>query len=226
MKPSPGNLVERFGSVLVLIIFLGLVAMAWFTAFGPPGNRAADIGMVVLGGGGVVLLGVAMFSSFSGRKQSVEEVSFDSDGPFPLLHDPPGYEDMEKWWHRIPIIGWTASFWRWRDLEVDLEDQPKNRGPVPESAWEAYEYDESIRQAIEAIVIGNAYPKGSTCHPLDPGELMFVLRYGDLNEVALVQDIEERFGFDMPDSLLIQLIEEKTTFIDFIRLVERERTSP
>ena len=48
---------------------------------------------------------------------------------------------------------------------------------------------------------------------------MFVLRYGDLNEVAIVDDIEKQTGFQMDNDFLTRLVEEKTTFIEFIRTV-------
>ena len=76
------------------------------------------------------------------------------------------------------------------------------------------------RRTIEEIVIDCAYPKGSTFHPHDPVELMFVLRFGDLNEVEILMAVEELLGFKMDDSLVVRLIDEHTTFIDFIRMVE------
>ena len=105
--------------------------------------------------------------------------------------------------------------------EQALVDQAVSRGPVPESAWTSYAYSESIRRKIEAIVIAKAFPKGSTFHPLDPVELMFVLRYGDLNEVEILIEIEQQLGFKVDDTLVDQLIHEQTTFIDFIKMVER-----
>lgn len=84
-----------------------------------------------------------------------------------------------------------ASYQRQLKTERALVDQAVARGPAPESAWSAYTYTEAIRQTIEEIVINHAFPKGSTFHPHDPVELMFVLRYGDLNEIEIVMDIEE-----------------------------------
>ena len=113
-----------------------------------------------------------------------------------------------------------ASYARQIRTEKALVNQAIDRGRVPESAWAPYIYDEAIRRKIEEIVIDCAYPKGSTFHPLDPVELMFVLRYGDLNEVEILMAVEEQLGFKVHDSLATRLIDEHTTFIDFIRLVE------
>lgn len=139
---------------------------------------------------------------------------------FPFLHDPPGHEAADRWYFKVPIIGWMASYGKQLQVEQMLVNQAVERGPVPGSAWAEYEYDFCIRKKIEEIVIENAYPNGSTFHPLDPVELMFVLRYGDLNEMEIVLDLEEAFGIEISDALLTQLIDEKTTFIQFIRLVE------
>jgi len=109
-------------------------------------------------------------------------------------------------------------------VEYALVNQAIERGPVPESAWASYSYDMNIRRTIERIVIDHAYPEGSTFHPLDPVELMFVLRYGDLNEVEILLAIEEELGFRVDDALTARLIAERTTFIEFIRLVARPST--
>lgn len=142
--------------------------------------------------------------------------------PFPLLHDPPDQGNGEKWYFRIPILGWMGAYQRQLRIEAELVDQAVDRGPVPESAWAPYTYDEATRRTIEEIVIRCAYPKGSTFHPLDPVELMFVLRYGDLNEVEILMAIEEELGFVVEDSLATRLIAERTTFIEFIRMVEEQ----
>ena len=103
--------------------------------------------------------------------------------------------------------------------------QAIERGPVPESVWDAYDYDMRIRREIESIVTDLAFPKGSTFHPLDPVELMFVLRYGDLNEVQIVMNIEDRLGFAFDDELCNRLIAKKTTFIEFIKMIEANSNS-
>lgn len=141
---------------------------------------------------------------------------------FPLLHDPPGHDYDKHWFYKIPILGWVAGYSRQIKAERALEQQPLERGPVPESAWEPYHYDLYIRQRIEEIVTDNAYPKGSTFHPLDPVELIFVFRYGDLNEVEIIMDIEEAFGIKIEDEMVGRLIQDRTTFIDFIHWVQAE----
>lgn len=141
--------------------------------------------------------------------------------PFPLLHDPP--VSSEPWAFRIPIFGWMAAYARQVRIEGELVAQAVDRGPVPESAWAAYSYNEAVRRAIERIVIEHAYPKGSTFHPLDPVELMFVLRYGDLNEVEILMAIEDELGFVVDDTLCKRLIEERTTFIEFIRMIDEAK---
>jgi hypothetical protein len=142
---------------------------------------------------------------------------------FPLLHDPPGHDEPKDWTYRIPIIGWICSCGEQLDREKALTDQAVQRGPVPESAWEQYEYSKEVRSKIEGIVRRHAYPKGSTFHPLDPVELMFVLRYGDLNEVQIMMEIEGEFQCEFSDEFGNRLITEHTTFIDFIRMVEAGR---
>ena len=142
-------------------------------------------------------------------------------GSFPLLHDPARHEHSDKWYCRIPVFGWIAAYAQQIATEQALVDQAISRGPVPESAWTSCAYSESIRRKIEAIVIAIAFPKGSTFHPLDPVEFMFVLRYGDLNEVEILIEIERQLGFKVDDTLVDQLIHEQTTFIDFIKIVER-----
>ncbi|MEX2242443.1 MAG: hypothetical protein WD716_01215 [Fimbriimonadaceae bacterium] len=138
---------------------------------------------------------------------------------FPLLHDPPAL--TEKRWWRVPVVGWLGSYSRQLQTEHALVSQAVSRGPVPESAWAPYVYNDAVRRTIERIVIDNAFPKGSTFHPLDPVELMFVLRYGDLNEVEILMDVEEKLCFKIDDSLIARLIDDHTTFIDFIHLIER-----
>ena len=136
------------------------------------------------------------------------------------MHDPPGYDEPEPWSYRIPIIGWICSYGRQLEREKALVSQAIERDPVSEGIWDQYEHSREIREKIEDIVRTLAYPGGSTFHPLDPVELMFVLRYGDLNEVQIMMCIEDEFGYDMDEELCNRLIEEKTTFIDFIRMVE------
>jgi hypothetical protein len=146
-------------------------------------------------------------------------------GSLPLLHDPPGHDRREPWFYKIPILGWQFAYARQVRIECELVNQAIDRGPVPESEWEGYTYDSSIRQTIEEIVVEHAYPKESTFHPLDPIELMFVLRYGDLNEVEILMEIEDRLGFKMDDTLVARVVEDRTTFIDFIRMVENDSAS-
>lgn len=140
---------------------------------------------------------------------------------FPLLHDPDDLEDTRTWFTRIPIIGWIIGAARQYRNEAKLVNQPINRGVVSESEWEVYEYDVQIRRKIEKIVIEYAYPEDSTFHPLDPFELMIVLRYGDLNEVEIMMELEKEFGFDFDNELCDWLIDKKVTFIDFIRYIEQ-----
>lgn len=117
------------------------------------------------------------------------------------------------------MIGWTVGYQRQIALEMALVEQTIKRGPVPESAWAQYTYDGTIRRKVEKIVIEHAYPEGSTFHPLDPVELMFVLRYGDLNEVEILLAIQEELGFRIDDALTARLIAERTTFVEFIQMV-------
>jgi len=84
-------------------------------------------------------------------------------------------------------------------------------------------YDRSMRLFIERTVIEHAYPKGSTFHPLDPIEQMFVLRYGDLNEVEIVMAVEREIGVELIPKFIERLIHERTTFIDFIRWIKSAR---
>ncbi|MDQ2986291.1 MAG: hypothetical protein M3R13_06155 [Armatimonadota bacterium] len=139
---------------------------------------------------------------------------------FPLLHDPPRHYEREPWFYRIPIIGWVCGYARQLELERALVNQAADRGPVSESTWNRYAYSKEIRQKIESIVLNHAFPSGSTFHPLDPVEFMFVLRYGDLNEVAIIMDIEDQLGFEMGADLCAGLIEDQISFIDFIRMVQ------
>lgn len=148
------------------------------------------------------------------------------DETFPLLHDPPACQQRGTWIHRIPVIGWTVGYQRQIVFEMALVNQAIERGPVPESAWASYTYDMNIRRTIERIVIDHAYPEGSTFHPLDPVELMFVLRYGDLNEVEILLAIEKELGFRVDDALMARLIAERTTFVEFIKMVEESRPEP
>ncbi len=134
---------------------------------------------------------------------------------FPLLHDPVEPRKQTRWLRKLPFLG----YWLQLRAEHALVTQPAERGPVPEAVWNAYSHPGAIRRQVEEIVIRHAYPKGSTFHPLDPIELMFVLRYGDLNEVCILMDIERELGLTMDDELVRRLIVERTTFIDFIRMV-------
>lgn len=144
----------------------------------------------------------------------------------PLLHDPPGHEQRSTWLTRIPVVGWTFTYQLQLAAEAALVNQAIERGPVPESAWASHTYDDTIRRTIERIVIDHAYPKGSTFHPLDPVELMFVLRYGDLNEVEILLAIEEELGFKVDDLLVAKLIAARTTFVEFIKMVEESLLNP
>ncbi len=139
---------------------------------------------------------------------------------FPILHDPDDLENTRTWFTYTPIIGWIVGSARQFRNEARFVSRAIDRGIVPESEWEAYEYSQEIRRQIEKIVIEHAYPENSTFHPLDPFELMIVLRYGDLNEVEIVMELEKEFGFDFTDEILEWLVEEKVTFIDFIRFIE------
>lgn len=53
---------------------------------------------------------------------------------------------------------------------------------------------------------------------------MSVLRYGDLNEVEIIMDIEEEYGISFDDQWLQNcLIIEKMTFFNFIKYIEANR---
>ncbi|MEK7413487.1 MAG: hypothetical protein AAB263_09255 [Planctomycetota bacterium] len=143
-----------------------------------------------------------------------------------LLHDPDPSLDTKSKVTGVPIIGPAIGYYRQVENERRLVRQAIDRGPVPEAEWERCHYSKDIRKKIEGIIIAYAFPKGSTFHPEDPIELMMVLRYGDLNECEIIMDIESAFGFKFTDELCRKLVEEKTTFIEFIHFVEgvsRER---
>lgn len=138
----------------------------------------------------------------------------------PLLHDPDDLEQTDSWFCKIPIVGWQIGGMRQYANERRLVNQALDRGPVPESEWDQYEYSRPIRETIEKIVIDWAYPRKSQFHPHDPIELMMVLRYGDLNECGIMRDIEDKFGIRFDDGLIRWLIDKKVTFIDFIHYLE------
>lgn len=140
---------------------------------------------------------------------------------FPLLSDPVDAAPSNTWFCRIPIIGWHVAYMRQLANEGKLVSQAVERGPVPESEWEGHVYSLAIRERLERIVIEGAYPEGSTFHPLDPFELMIVLRYGDLNEVEIMGDIEKCFGIRFDDMLLERLIKEQMPFVEFIQYLEQ-----
>jgi hypothetical protein len=142
---------------------------------------------------------------------------------FPLLHEPVPVENVNDWICKIPVIGWAVGYSRQCDNELMLVQQAVDRGAVPESEWSEYEYDVVIRRTIEQIVIRGAYPRGSTFHPLDPIELMMVLRYGDLNECEIILEIEDAFGITIDQQICSWLIDCKVTFIDFIRFIQSNR---
>jgi len=142
---------------------------------------------------------------------------------FPLLHDPEEMENTNTWLTRIPIIGWQIGGFRQYRNEAELVREAVRRGQVPESEWEKHKYDKAIREKLEQIVINWAYPKGSTFHPEDPFELMMVLRYGDLNEVAIMRDIEHAFDIKFTVELGEWLVQDKVSFIDFIHYIEKSR---
>ena len=140
---------------------------------------------------------------------------------FPLLHDPQEIENTDTWFTKIPIVGSNICYSRQRRNEIKLVRQAVRRGRVPESEWESHRYDKTIREKLEQIVIDWAYPKGSTFHPGDPFELMMVIRYGDLNEVGIMRDIEDTFGIEFTDKLCEWLVRDEVSFIDFIHYIER-----
>ena len=140
---------------------------------------------------------------------------------FPLLHDPEDTENTNTWITKIPIVGSDIGYSRQRRNETKLVRQAVRRGRVPESEWEKHKYNKVVRSKLEQIVIDSAYPKGSTFHPQDPFELMMVLRYGDLNEVEIMADIEHAFGIKFTDQLCEWLVRDKAPFIDFIHYIEK-----
>lgn len=138
---------------------------------------------------------------------------------FPLLHDPDEMQEADTWFCRIPVIGWLIGGSRQRANERRLVKQAVERGPVPPDAWKDEPHDPAIREKLSQIVIDRAYPKGSEFHPKDPFELVMVLRYGDLNEVEIMMDIEDQYGIEFTEDLTKWLIEEKATFIQFIQYI-------
>lgn len=143
----------------------------------------------------------------------------------PLLHDPPELLHIPRWLMWLPIIGWSIGYQRQIENERRLVNQAVERGRVPESAWMEYDCNQMIRRKIEEIVIAHAYPEGSTFHPLDPIELMAVIRYGDLNEVEIITEIEDEFGVEITEESTQEWIDRKTTFVDFIRWIEDHGSS-
>ena len=105
--------------------------------------------------------------------------------------------------------------------ERKLVQQAVERGIIPESEWEKHQYSYDIRKKLERIVIDHAFPQKSTFHPLDPFELMMVLRYGDLNEIEIMMAIEDEFGVEMGEELIDWILKKKVTFIDFIHFLEK-----
>ena len=141
--------------------------------------------------------------------------------PLPLLHDPPDQQDTDSWICKIPIVGWSIGGMRQYANEEKLVNQAVERGPVPESVWQNLNYNHRIRTRIEEIVRDCAYPEEATFHPLDPFELMMVLRYGSLNEMEIIIAIEHEFGVKLEDAFILRLVDEKTPFIDFIHYIEK-----
>lgn len=123
----------------------------------------------------------------------------------------------------FPIVGWYVGYRRQVENERRLVDQAVQRGRIPESLWAEHDCNHEIRRKIEEIVIEHAFPVGSTFHPLDPIELMTVIRYGDLNEIEIIMAIEETFHLKITDQDIQKWIKSKTTFVDFIRWVEEHQ---
>lgn len=143
------------------------------------------------------------------------------DTEYTLLHDPEASARCDTWFCKIPIIGWQIGGMRQFANERKLVQQAVERGPIPESEWEKHQYSRDIRKKLEKIVIDHAFPKKSTFHPLDPFELMMVLRYGDLNEIEIMMAIEDEFGVKMGEELIDWIVKERITFIDFIHFLEK-----
>ncbi len=140
---------------------------------------------------------------------------------FPLLHDPDHAAATDTWPCRIPIIGWQIAGLREYGNQRMLVNQAVARGPVPESEWMNYHYNREIRTRLEEIVRRRAYPDEATFHPRDPFELMMVLRYGDLNEIEIMMDIENEFGIEFDDQLTDWVLTAKVSFIEFIHYLEQ-----
>ena len=153
--------------------------------------------------------------------EDIKQADNPSAENFPLLHDPEEKESTNTRFTRIPFIGWQIGGFRQYRNEAKLVRQAVRRGRVPESEWEKHKFDKTIREKLEQIVVDWAYPKGSTFHPDDPFELMMVLRYGDLNEVGIMRDIENTFGIKITLELCEWLVRDKASFIDFIHYIEK-----
>lgn len=138
-----------------------------------------------------------------------------------LLHDPPNQKKIWTTFTKVPIFGWWEAYNRQLDNENLLVRQTLERGEVSEEVWEEFNYDKNVKEKVDEIVITYAYPEGSTFHPLDPVELMFVLRYGDGNEACIIMDIEYEFEVELGQDYIDQLIEEKTPYNDFINYIEK-----
>lgn len=147
-----------------------------------------------------------------------------SPSGFPLLHDTPEpvqSGDPNAW--RIPVLGlriirsWSCYYIPPEPTREELlVRQASERGPVPESEWEPYEYVASIRESLTKIVLGPSLHNKLTLHPLDPFELTICLD-GEWAELTLT---EIELDFDVPANAIVGLVISDKTFLDVIHWIE------
>ncbi|MBL9090097.1 MAG: hypothetical protein JNL96_02665 [Planctomycetaceae bacterium] len=125
---------------------------------------------------------------------------------------------------------WKTLGWRrWgngrRCYVASLQQQMRERGPVPDEAWETAERL-TIARKIEAIVADACHFTELRFHPDDPYRIVGDWEIGDLSELDALFQIERCFRISLPRSEVSPLVERRATFGEFVDLIQEKLTGP
>jgi hypothetical protein len=125
---------------------------------------------------------------------------------------------------------WKAPGWRrWgnghRCYVANLQRQMRERGLVPDEAWETTERLQIARK-IEAIVADECYLVEMRFHPNDSYRIVGYYEIGDSSELGALFQIERCFRVSFPRNEMRPLLERRAMFGEFVDLIAAKLTGP
>jgi len=104
-----------------------------------------------------------------------------------------------------------------------LKRQIKQRGPVPDEAWQTPRR-RRIAEQIEEILSVACWAERLVFHPVDSWSIIGAFEIGDMSELDAVCRIEKRFGVELCNKQFGERVAAGLTFGELVTLIEQQGT--